>query len=128
MSSLDVADAGREDVDRAVASFPFFLGKLDGKVAIITGAGSGQGRAAARLFAREGAGVVIGEWNAESGKEVAEEIVGSGGKAVFAHCDVSDEAQVKAMVELATSTFGRLDVLYNNAGLWLLGIDGLRRG
>lgn len=104
------------------------MGKLDGKVAIITGAGSGQGRAAARLFASEGAGVVVGEWNADSGKETVEEIVSSGGSAVFAHCDVSEEAQVKAMVELATSTFGRLDILYSNAGLWFSAQGNYRPG
>jgi NAD(P)-dependent dehydrogenase (short-subunit alcohol dehydrogenase family) len=104
------------------------VGKLDGKVAVITGAGSGQGRASARLFAREGASVVVGEVNAETGKETADEIVSSGGQAVFAHCDVSDEAQVKAMIALATTNFGRLDILYSNAGLWFSAKGNYRPG
>jgi NAD(P)-dependent dehydrogenase (short-subunit alcohol dehydrogenase family) len=95
------------------------MGKLDGKVAIITGAGSGQGLAGARLFAKEGARVVVGEFSKETGRAAAEEITGAGGQAVFAHCDVSQEAEVKAMVDLAVGTYGRVDVLYNNAGLWL---------
>ena len=95
------------------------MGKLDGKVAIITGAGSGQGLAGARLFAKEGAQVVVGEFTEETGRAAAEEIAAAGGQAVFAHCDVGKEAEVKAMVDLAVATYGRVDVLYNNAGLWL---------
>jgi NAD(P)-dependent dehydrogenase (short-subunit alcohol dehydrogenase family) len=94
------------------------MGRLDGKVAIVTGAGSGQGRAGAHLFAKEGGRVVVGEFNEESGQATAEQIRSAGGEAVFAHCDVGKEADVKAMVDLAISTYGRLDVLYNNAGLW----------
>jgi NAD(P)-dependent dehydrogenase (short-subunit alcohol dehydrogenase family) len=104
------------------------VGKLDGKVAVITGAGSGQGRAAAKLFASEGAEVVVGDWNAETGKAAAEEIVSAGNSAVFAQCDVSSEAQVKAMFELATETFGRVDILYSNAGLWLSARGNYRPG
>ncbi|HZV50566.1 MAG TPA: glucose 1-dehydrogenase [Candidatus Dormibacteraeota bacterium] len=104
------------------------MGKLDGKVAIITGAGSGQGRAAARLFASEGARVVVGEVNQDTGRAAVEEIGAAGGEAVFAHCDVSREAQVKAMVELAVDTFGRLDILYNNAGLWFAARGKYRPG
>ncbi len=94
------------------------MGRLDGRVAIITGAGSGQGRAAALLFAREGAAVVIGEVNAGSGRETEQQIAGEGLPARFVHCDVSQPDQVRAMVDTAVSEFGGLHVLYNNAGLW----------
>jgi NAD(P)-dependent dehydrogenase (short-subunit alcohol dehydrogenase family) len=104
------------------------MGKLDGKVAIITGAGSGQGLAAARLFASEGACVVIGEHNEETGRAAAEEIGGKGHRAVFAHCDVSQAEQVQAMVQLAVDSFGRVDILYNNAGLWFSAQGNYRPG
>jgi NAD(P)-dependent dehydrogenase (short-subunit alcohol dehydrogenase family) len=93
------------------------MGKLDGKVAVITGAGSGQGAAAARLFTSEGAAVVVADVNEETGRQVTEELTGAGAQAAFAACDVSDAAQVQATINLATSQFGRLDVLYNNAGV-----------
>lgn len=102
--------------------------KLDGKVAIITGAGSGQGLAAARLFASEGACVVVGEYDEETGREAAEEISGKGQQAVFAHCDVSQAEQVQAMVQLAVDSFGRVDILYNNAGLWFSAQGNYRPG
>ncbi len=94
------------------------MGKLDGRVAMITGAGSGMGRAAARLFAGEGAAVVIAEVNAETGRAVEREIAGAGHRARFVACDVSRADQVKAAVDAARSEFGALHVLYNNAGLW----------
>ena len=104
------------------------MGKLDGRVAIVTGAGSGQGRAGALLFAREGARVVVGEYNEESGRATAAEVEAGGGQAVFAHCDVGKEEDVRAMVELAVGTYGRLDVLYNNAGLWYSAKGNYRPG
>lgn len=104
------------------------MGKLDGKVAIITGAGSGQGLAAARLFAIEGACVVVAEYNEETGRVAAEEITGKGHSAVFAHCDVSQAEQVQAMVQLAVDSFGRVDILYNNAGLWFSAQGNYRPG
>ncbi|HEX4214480.1 MAG TPA: SDR family NAD(P)-dependent oxidoreductase [Candidatus Dormibacteraeota bacterium] len=104
------------------------MGKLDGRVAVITGAGSGQGLAAARLFAEEGAGVVVAEYNEESGRKAADEISATGGKAVFAHCDVSQADQVKAAIDLAVSEFGGLNILYNNAGLWFAAGGNYRPG
>jgi len=102
--------------------------KLENQVALITGAGSGQGAAAARLFASEGAAVVVADVNAEAGEEVANELVKSGASAVFALCDVSNATQVEAAVQLAASQFGRLDILYNNAGLWFSAQGNYRPG
>jgi NAD(P)-dependent dehydrogenase (short-subunit alcohol dehydrogenase family) len=104
------------------------MGKLDGRVAVITGAGSGQGAAAARLFATEGCAVVVADVNEETGQQVTGELKSSGGQAAFALCDVSDSAQVRAMIGLATQEFGRLDVLYNNAGLWFSAQGNYRPG
>jgi NAD(P)-dependent dehydrogenase (short-subunit alcohol dehydrogenase family) len=104
------------------------MGKLDGRVAVITGAGSGQGAAAARLFASEGCAVVVADVNAETGQQVTDELTKSGAQTAFALCDVSDSAQVQAMIGLATSEFGRLDVLYNNAGLWFSAQGNYRPG
>jgi NAD(P)-dependent dehydrogenase (short-subunit alcohol dehydrogenase family) len=91
--------------------------RLAGKVAIVTGAGSGLGQAAARLFAQEGARVVIAERSSEAGQRVSDEIVASGGQAVFVRTDVTRHQDVQAMVQRTLETFGRLDVLYNNAGI-----------
>ena len=90
--------------------------RLEGKVALITGGAGGMGGAQARLFAREGASVVVADVNAEAGREVVGEIVESGGRAVFAALDVRDFAQWEACVALAESEFGALHVLCNNAG------------
>ena len=104
------------------------MGKLDGRVAVITGAGSGQGAAAARLFASEGAAVVVADVNGESGEQVTAELTLAGAQAAFALCDVADAAQVEAAIGLATGRFGRLDVLYNNAGLWFSAQGNYRPG
>jgi NAD(P)-dependent dehydrogenase (short-subunit alcohol dehydrogenase family) len=104
------------------------MGKLDGRVAVITGAGSGQGAAAARLFTSEGAAVVVADVNEETGRQVTAELTEKGAQAAFALCDVSDAAQVQAMINLAASRFGRLDVLYNNAGLWFSAQGNYRPG
>lgn len=85
-------------------------GRLQDKVCVITGAGSGMGRAMARIFAREGARLVLADISGNEA-EVAREVGG-----VPVRCDVSDEEQVRAMIAAATSEFGRLDVLCNNAG------------
>ena len=91
------------------------MGRLNGKVALVTGAGKGIGRGIARLFAAEGAAVVIAEVDDSAGKQVAVDIEGSGGRAVFVKTDVGDKAQVEAAVAAAVTAFGRLDILVNNA-------------
>ena len=91
--------------------------KLKGKVAVITGAASGIGHASALLFAREGAAVVIADLNPEAGEEAAARIRGEGGEAVFVPVDVADSGQVERMVRGAVEAFGRVDVLFNNAGV-----------
>lgn len=90
---------------------------LQGKVALVTGAGGGIGRAAALAFARSGAAVLVSDVNDEGGRETVGLIEAQGGKAAFQHCDVSDGAQVKAMVAAAVDHFGRLDCAFNNAGI-----------
>lgn len=90
------------------------MGKLDGKVAIVTGAASGIGRATALLFAEEGANLVLADRQEEDGAKVAAEI---GDAAVFVQTDVSQPEQVEAMVRAAVDRFGRLDVIFNNAGI-----------
>lgn len=89
------------------------MGRLDGKVAVITGAASGIGAATAELFIAEGAKVVIGDMQDEVGEETAGRL---GENATFLHCDVTKEDEVKALVDEAVSRWGTLDVSYNNAG------------
>ena len=91
--------------------------RLDGKVCIITGAGSGQGRAAALRFAEEGAGVVIAEIDAAAGTAAAAEINASGGAAICVESDVSAESDWQSIVAAAEERFGGVDVLYNNAAV-----------
>jgi NAD(P)-dependent dehydrogenase (short-subunit alcohol dehydrogenase family) len=95
-------------------------GMLTGKVAIVTGAGSGIGQATARYFAQQGARVVAADWNAGAVQKTVEGIAESGGEAVSRHTDVSNAAQVEAMVASAVERFGRLDVLVNNAAIQIL--------
>lgn len=90
--------------------------RLAGKVALITGAGSGMGATAARLFAREGAIVVAADVS-DQGEKTSDAIANAGGESMFVKVDVADEAQVEAMVAAAVDRFGKLDILYNNAGI-----------
>jgi NAD(P)-dependent dehydrogenase (short-subunit alcohol dehydrogenase family) len=94
------------------------MARLDGKVAVITGAGSGIGRVAASLFAAEGARVVVADVVADQAAAAVAEIVEAGGSALAVTVDVSDEAQVSAMVAAAVRTYGGLDELFNNAGIF----------
>ena len=91
--------------------------RLKDKVAIITGAGSGQGKASAELFVREGAKVVVADWNETAGQQVAQGLQASGYEAMFVRTDVSDETEVAALVEQVMRRYGRIDVLFNNAGI-----------
>lgn len=96
---------------------------FDGKVALVTGAGGGIGRAAALAFARSGASVLVSDVRDDIGAETVTLIAATGGTAVYQHCDVSDGAQVKAMVAAAVEHFGRLDYAFNNAGINVLSAD-----
>lgn len=91
--------------------------RLDGKVTIITGGGSGMGRTAAELFAREGARVVVSDVSAAAGEAAVAAVRAAGGEATFIRADVSSEDDARAMVQHAVATFGRVDALYNNAGI-----------
>ncbi len=93
------------------------MGMLDNKVGIVTGAGQGIGRAIAMSYAREGAQVVVADFNEEMGSETVRLIEAAGGVATFSFGDVSKEESVKAMVDVAVSTYGRLDIACNSAAL-----------
>ncbi|GAB4538983.1 MAG: glucose 1-dehydrogenase [Anaerolineae bacterium] len=95
--------------------------RLKDKVAIITGGGSGIGRATAELFAREGARVVVADYKPDTGQETVQAIKDAGGEALFVEVDVSDPAQVQAMVQTTLDTYGGIDILFNNAGVLLFG-------
>lgn len=91
--------------------------RLSGKVALITGAGSGIGKAMALLFAREGATVVVADKMGDAAEETAGQIRAAGGEAIASHTDVTDSGQVQEMMGRTVSTYGGLDILINNAGI-----------
>ena len=93
------------------------MGRLDGKVAIISGGARGQGEVEARLFAQEGARVVFGDILDEEGKQVEAAIREAGGEATYVHLDVTQEGDWQQAVAAAVSTYGKLDILVNNAGI-----------
>ncbi|AKJ03493.1 short-chain dehydrogenase/reductase SDR [Archangium gephyra] len=91
--------------------------RLEGKAALVTGAGSGIGRAAAAVFAREGARVIVSDVNVPGGAETVAAIQKQGGEARFIRCDISKPAEVEALIRGAVEAFGRLDCAVNNAGI-----------
>ena len=92
-------------------------GRLEGKVAVITGAASGIGRATAVLFAREGARLVLADWAEEGLKETQELVQGEGGRAIIKKTNVAIEEEVKALIDLAFQTYSGIDAVCNNAGI-----------
>jgi NAD(P)-dependent dehydrogenase (short-subunit alcohol dehydrogenase family) len=92
------------------------MGRLDGKVAFITGSGSGIGRAGAVLFAREGARVIVADISREGGEQTVAQAREAGGDANYIHTDVTDPESVERAIAAAIATYGKLDILYNDAG------------
>src|ERR1700723_2694861 len=90
---------------------------FENKVALVTGAASGLGLATAKAFAEAGASVVLADWNEREVRAAAKHLDSKGHKTLAVRCDVSDDAQVEAMVRQTVATFGRLDAAYNNAGV-----------
>jgi NAD(P)-dependent dehydrogenase (short-subunit alcohol dehydrogenase family) len=93
------------------------MGRLDNKVAVITGAASGIGLATAVRFAGEGAAVVLGDLNTDGGQAAVRHCKENGGRAIFQHCNVQAESEIKALIDRAVSEHGKLDIIFNNAGL-----------
>ena len=104
------------------------MGRLDGKVALISGGARGQGAAEAKLFAQEGAKVVLGDVLDEAGMQVEAEIRELGGEATYVHLDVTREADWASAVQAAVNRHGKLDVLVNNAGISGAGAGGVQTG
>ncbi|MBI5758770.1 MAG: glucose 1-dehydrogenase [Planctomycetales bacterium] len=100
------------------------MGRLHGKVAIVTGGAAGIGQATCQVFSDEGAAVVIADVNAKAGKATEREIAAAGGNVRFVKTDVADEASIQRMVKAVVREFGRIDILVNNAAVFVLrGID-----
>jgi NAD(P)-dependent dehydrogenase (short-subunit alcohol dehydrogenase family) len=93
------------------------MGRLTDKVAIVTGSASGIGEATAKVFAREGASLVLADWQEERGQQVTEAVRAAGAEATFVKTDVSKPEDVQAMIRAAVREYGRLDVIFNNAGI-----------
>jgi len=93
------------------------MDRLKNKVALVTGGGSGIGRATCLLFAREGAKIVVADYVAEGGNETVRQITAAGGEAAFVQADVSKSADVQNMIATTVRTYGRVEVLFNNAGI-----------
>jgi NAD(P)-dependent dehydrogenase (short-subunit alcohol dehydrogenase family) len=91
--------------------------KLEGRVAIVTGAAKGIGWGIAKIFVEEGAKVAVVDWDEENGRKTAAELKAAGGDTVFIKCDVSKEDEVRAMTDMTLQTFKRIDILVNNAGV-----------
>ena len=103
------------------------LGCVDGKVALITGAASGIGRATALTFAREGAKLIIADMNADGGQQTVHMIIEQGGESIFVRTDVSQAVEVQALISKAVETYGRLDCAHNNAEISGTGVAGDQR-
>jgi NAD(P)-dependent dehydrogenase (short-subunit alcohol dehydrogenase family) len=99
-------------------------GLIQGKIAIITGAGSGVGHAAALLFAQHGAKLVVSDIDAASAQATADEVKAAGGEAIAQTCNVAKASEVNALVAAAVQKFGRLDIIYNNAGITIQSAPG----
>jgi NAD(P)-dependent dehydrogenase (short-subunit alcohol dehydrogenase family) len=93
------------------------MSRLENRIAVVTASGAGMGEGIARLFASEGARLVVSDLDEDSGKAVAANIVGEGGEAIFVRADVRQEAECRALIDRAVEAFGRIDVLVNNAGI-----------
>src|SRR5216683_1846258 len=91
--------------------------RLQGKVAVITGAGGGMGRVAAELFARQGALIAVADVNVEGGEETVDNVMEAGGDAFFVRANVADEEQVRHLMDSTAERYGGIHVLYNNAGI-----------
>ena len=102
-------------------------GRVEGKVALVTGGASGIGRATALTFAREGARLVIADMNEEGGQQTVHMLTEQGGEAIFVQVDVASASAVEAMISKTVETYGRLDCAHNNAGISGAGIGGQQR-
>ena len=92
------------------------MGRLEGKVAIITGAGGGFGRRMSEIFSQEGAKIVVADFDEKSGHETVEKVVAAGGDAIFVKVDVTNDESTRNMVAKTVERYGKLDILVNNAG------------